>query len=195
MAAKAITRTDVLSMEDYGKIRAEKRKNLVETKRHRRMAVGPHATWYFECYETMWWQIHEMLFIERGGEAQIGDELQAYNPLIPNGRELVATIMFEINDPAVRKAVLDQLGGIEETFFISIDGVEVTGVAEEDVDRTSATGKASSVQFAHFPMSDEQVAAFQRPGAQIMVGSRHPNYGHIALMPELARTALADDLD
>src|SRR3546814_3877920 len=93
--AKEITRADILDMADYAKVRAEKRRALVETKRNRRVPLGPYATFYFESYETMWQQVHEMLFIERGGEAQIPDELEAYNPLIPQGRELVATMMFK----------------------------------------------------------------------------------------------------
>ena len=94
-SARQITRDDVLSMDEYGKMRAAKRREMIELKKPRRVPVGPDATFYFENYETMWAQVHEMLWIERGGEEQIVDELAAYNPLIPQGRELVATLMFE----------------------------------------------------------------------------------------------------
>jgi hypothetical protein len=136
-----------------------------------------------------------MLYIEKGGEAQIADELAAYNPLIPNGRELVATVMFEIDEPARRHAVLAKLGGIEETAVVRIGGETIKGRAEADVDRTNAAGKASSVQFIHFPFTDAQVAAFRAPGAEILVGFTHPHYGHMAVMPEGVRQALAKDFD
>ena len=167
--AKEITRADIMDMAEYAKVRAEKRRALVDIKRNRRVPLGPHATFYFENYETMWQQIHEMLFIERGGEEQIPDELSAYNPLIPNGRELVATLMFEIDNPVVRKNVLSKLGGVEETAFMRFAGHEIVAKAEEDVDRTTADGKASSVQFLH--------------------------YAHMTILPEAVREALSKDFD
>jgi hypothetical protein len=166
---------------------------MAEFKRARRMEVGPVATFYFECYETMWHQVHEMLFIEKGGEAQIPDELAAYNPLIPNGRELVATVMFEIDDPARRARMLARLGGIENTAFIEVAGARILGVAEADTDRTNAEGKTSSVQFIHFPFTTEQAAAFRKEGARVVLGFTHPDYSHMSVMPEAVRQALADD--
>ncbi|WP_455372140.1 DUF3501 family protein, partial [Limibacillus halophilus] len=140
-----ITRQDIMPIEDYVAERKERRAQLVAAKRNRRVEVGPVATWYFENYETMWHQIHEMLYIERGGEEQIADELAAYNPLIPKGSELVATIMFEMDDPERRKRLLSKIGGIEEKTFMKINGESVIARPEEDVDRTTADGKASSV--------------------------------------------------
>jgi hypothetical protein len=137
-----ITQDDILPMERYASERKERRARLVGVKKHRRVEVGPDCTFYFENYETMWHQVHEMLFIEKGGEAQIPDELAAYNPLIPKGRELVATVMFEIDDPARRQALLAKLGGVEETAFLQFGGETVIGRPEEDVDRTSSAGKA-----------------------------------------------------
>jgi hypothetical protein len=196
MAAKhEITRADILPMADYTAARKERRHALVEVKKHRRLEVGPVCMFYFENFETMWNQIHEMLFIEKGGEAQIADELSAYNPLIPKGRELVATVMFEIDDPVRRGALLAKLGGVEQTAFIRIGGETINGVPEEDVDRTSAAGKASSVQFIHFPFTDAQVAAFRAPEAEIVVGFSHPEYAHMAALPALVRQALAGDFD
>jgi hypothetical protein len=193
--SRKITRDDILSMEAFGKVRAGKRRALVEMKRHRRVTVGPVATFYFENYDTMWWQVHEMLWIERGGEAQIPDELAAYNPLIPDGRELIATVMFEIDDPVRRKSFLDRIGGVEKTAFIEVGGHRSRGVPEADMERTSAAGKASSVQFIHFPFDDAARAAFRRPGAQVVVGFEHESYAHMAVMPEATRAALADDFD
>src|SRR6185437_1915776 len=101
---RRITRADIMPLADYTRERAERRRRITEVKRKRRVAVGPFATFYFENYETMWQQIHEMLYIEKGGEEQIEDELRAYNPLIPQGNELVATVMFEIDDAVRRDA-------------------------------------------------------------------------------------------
>ena len=196
MAAKhEITRADILPMADYTAARKARRRALVEVKKHRRLEVGPVCMFYFENFETMWNQIHEMLFIEKGGEAQIADELSAYNPLIPKGRELVATVMFEIDDPVRRGALLAKLGGVEQTAFIRIGGETINGVPEEDVDRTSAAGKASSVQFIHFPFTDEQVAAFRGAGTEIVLGFSHPEYAHMAVLPAPVRQALAGDFD
>ncbi len=198
MAAKhEITRDDILSMADYVRERKELRRALVAAKKHRRLDVGPDCSIYFENYQTMWNQIHEMLFIEKGGEAQIADELGAYNPLIPKGRELVATVMFEIDDPARRGALLAKLGGIEELAFIRIGGETIKGVPEVDVDRTSAAGKASAVQFIHFPFTDAQVTAFRGEAgdAEVVAGFSHPEYAHMAVLPTPVRQALAGDFD
>lgn len=193
--AKQITRDDILSMEAYGAIRRDKAREITATKRHRRMAIGPDATIYFENYDTMWRQIHEMLFIERGGEAQIEDELEAYNPLIPQGRELVATLMFEIPNRERRQQVLGQLGGVEETVSLRLGDERIAAQAETDVDRSTADGKASSVHFLHFPFTDEQVRRFSDPEAEVVLAIEHRNYAHASTMPSDVRAALAGDFD
>ena len=193
--ANQITAADIMDMDAYAKIRKDKRKALVQVKKDRRVALGPHATFYFENYDTMWLQIHEMLFIEKGGAAQVPDELEAYNPLIPNGRELVATLMFKIDNPVLRKEVLSKLGGVEETCFLKFAGHEVVGTAEEDVDRTTADGKASSVQFIHFSLSDAQVAAFKAEGTEVTLGIKHPAYANMTILHDATRSALSKDFD
>ena len=190
-----ITRADILPMPQYEAERRDRRKALVEVKRNRRVEVGPVCTFYFESYETMWAQVHEMLYIEKGGEDQIPDELAAYNPLIPKGADLVATVMFEIDEPLRRKDFLSRIGGIEETAFIKVGGETIRGLPEEDVDRTNAEGKASSVQFIHFPVTPAQAAALKRPGAEVVIGFGHENYGHMVTLPDAVRAALASDLD
>ena len=190
-----ITPADLMPIADYAKERAERRTAMSATKRQRRVEVGPFATFYFESYETMWHQIHEMLYIEKGGEAQVPDELRAYNPLVPKGQELVATVMFEIDDPKRRAQVLGRLGGVEETATMSFAGETVKGVPEADIDRTNAEGKASSVQFIHFPFTKAQIEKFRAPGTQIVLGFGHPNYGHMAVVPETVRAALEKDFD
>ena len=192
---REVTRDDILPMEVYTAERRDWRRKLAEVKRDRRVAVGPVATFYFETYLTMWYQIHEMLFIEKGGEAQIPEELAAYNPLVPKGDELVATVMFEIDDPERRERFLAGLGGVEETVFLKFAGETVRGVPEADVDRTSAAGKASSVQFIHFPVTPEQAAAVKVEGAEVVLGFSLPAYAHMTALPEPVRAALAADLD
>ncbi len=196
MAAKhEITRADIMSMSEYAEARAERRRAIGEVKRDRRFEIGPFATIYFENYDTMWWQVHEMLYIERGGEEQIADELAAYNPLIPNGADLVATLMFEIDQPERRQRVLAGLGGVEETVTMSFAGETITAVPEGDVARSTAEGRASSVHFLHFSFTREQAAKFRAPGAKVVVGIGHPGYGHMAAMPEAVRQALMHDFD
>jgi hypothetical protein len=194
MAAKReIAPEDIMAPEDYAARRSELRARITELKRDRRIAVGPDAMFYFESYDTMWHQVHEMLHVEKGGAEQVPGELAAYNPLIPKGEELVATVMFEIADPARRERVLAGLGGVEETFSITVAGAAITGVAEQDVDRTNSAGKASSVQFVHFPFTPDQIAAFRSGDGDVVVGVGHPNYAHMAVMPDAARAALALD--
>lgn len=196
MTAKhEITPADIMPMDDYAAVRAERLKAIGELKKNRRVAVGPDATFYFESYDTMFHQVHEMLFIEKGGDGQIADELSAYNPLIPNGRELVATLMFEIDDPSRRARFLAGLGGVEETVTLAFGGETIKALPERDVDRTTAEGKASSIQFLHFPFTDAQAEKFRRPGAQVTLGIGHAKYGHTAVLPEDVRVAVAGDFD
>ena len=190
-----LTREDIMPMEEYAKVRKERRSAIVALKRNRRMEIGPVAVCHFESYDSMWQQVHEMLFIERGGEEQITDELNAYNPMIPKGTELVCTVMFEIDEPIRRKTFLSKLGGVEETMTIGFAGETVTGVPEADLDRTTADGKASSVQFVHFPFTDEQVARFRAAGTEVTFGFGHPEYGHMSMLPENVRAELAGDFD
>ena len=195
MAKHELTPRDLMPIDQYGRERRDHGRRVAELKKRRRLEVGPDATFYFENYDTMWFQVHEMLHIEKGGPDQIPDELDAYNPLIPKGRELVATMMIEIDDPARRARVLDQLGGIEETISIAVNGETIRAVAEGDVDRTDAAGKASSVQFIHFPFTDAQADAFREPGADVVVAIGHPRYRHMAGLPEEVRAALTEDFD
>ncbi len=191
---RAITRADVIPVADYAKMRRDHRRKMIETKKQRRLEVGPHACFYFESYDTMWLQVHEMLYIERGGDDQIEDELRAYNPLIPQKGELVATLMFEIDDPGVRARVLRQLTAIEETAFVDIGGERVKASFETDVDRTAEDGKTSSVHFLKFALSPVQVARFRDAATTVMVGFTHANYGHIAVIQPTSRAELGKDL-
>ncbi len=192
---RAISRTDILPLEVYAKERAELRQNMVAIKRDRRVEVGPFATFHFESFQTMWHQVHEMLLIEKGGEAQIEDELRAYNPLVPQGDELVATVMFEIEDPVRRARVLSELGGIEQHIFLDVEGERVCARPESEVERTTAAGKTSSVHFVHFPLTRAEIQRLKRPGARLVLGFDHPNYQHMAVLPESVRQALAADVD
>ena len=193
---RALTRADILDMAEYAKVRKERRAAVAALKRHRRLAVGPFATFHFECYETMWMQVHEMLHIERGGEEQIAGELEAYNPLIPHGDTLIATLMLEIDDPARRERELYRLAGIEDTVRLEIGGTAVAAQPiEDEVARTSEDGKTSSIHFLRFPFAPVEAAAFRTPGARVLLGIGHHAYGHLAIVPEETRAALAEDLD
>ncbi len=191
---REITRADILPIADYEKIRKENKQKLIAIKKNRRIAIGPHATFYFENYDTMWSQIHEMLYIERGGEEQITDELTAYNPLIPNGSEFVATFMIEIDDPVRRDFTLRQLGHIEEKIYFSIDGEKTYAVPEQEVERTTEDGKTSAIHFLHFPLSDTQKTNMKAETAEIIIGIEHDKYGHMARLNDANRTSLLLDL-
>jgi len=181
---KQIEKEDLMSPTVYAESRKQIRKDLVEFKKNRRIALGPYATFYFESFETMLAQVQEMLHIEKGGDEQLKDELIAYNPLVPNGKELIATLMFEIDNPLSRGAFLGKVGGIEKTIFMKIDNQFVNAVPEADVDRTSAEGKASSVQFIHFKLNDDQISKFRSGSLNIELGIDHKEYAHITKLTE-----------
>jgi len=181
---KQIEKKDLMPANVYIECRKQVRKDLVEFKRNRRISLGPYATFYFESFETMVAQIQEMLHIEKGGDEQLKDELIAYNPLVPNGKELTATLMFEIDNPVSRGAFLSKVGGIEKKIFIKIDSEIIKAVPEGDVDRTSAAGKASSVQFIHFKLTDDQIAKFKSGSTNIELGIDHKEYSHTTKLTE-----------
>jgi hypothetical protein len=193
MAKHELVAADILPAADYAEQRAEHRRRVTALKRNRRIEVGPYVTFYFESYDTMWLQVQEMIHIEKGGDAQVPEELAAYNPLVPKGSELVATFMIEIDDPVRRQRILGGIGGIEETAFLRVAGETIKAAPEADQDRTTAEGKASSVQFVHFPFTPAQIAAFSRPGAEVVIGFEHAKYGHMAVLPEPVRAELAGD--
>ena len=190
---REIQKEDIMPLDVYTEKRRELRKSIVDYKKNRRVALGPYATFYFESYETMLAQVQEMLYIEKGGDEQLNDELSAYNPLIPNGKELTATLMFEIDNPISRAAFLGKVGGIEETVFMKINGEKIKAVPEEDVDRTSAEGKASSVQFVHFNFTDDQIEKFQSNSSEIELGIDHKEYSHSTKLSKENIASLSTD--
>ena len=190
---KQIEKEDLIPADIYTESRKQIRKNLIEFKKDRRIALGPYATFYFESFETMVAQVQEMLHIEKGGDEQLKDELIAYNSLVPNGKELTATLMFEIDNPLSRGAFLGKVGGIEEKIFMKIDNEEVKAVPENDVDRTTAEGKASSVQFIHFKLNDDQIYKFKSGSATIELGIDHKEYSHATRLAENSVKSLSAD--
>ena len=190
---REIQKEDIMPLDVYTEKRRELRKSIVDYKKNRRVALGPYATFYFESYETMLAQVQEMLYIEKGGDEQLQDELNAYNPLIPNGKELTATLMFEIDNPISRAAFLGKVGGIEETVFMKINGEKIKAVPEEDVDRTSSEGKASSVQFIHFDFTDDQIEKFQSNSSEIELGIDHKEYSHSTKLSKENIASLSND--
>jgi len=190
---REITKKDLMSLEEYSKNRKTIRKQLVNYKKNRRVSIGPHANFYFESYETMKGQIQEMLYIEKGGDDQLKDELAAYNPLIPKGNELVATLMFEIDNPVLRLDFLNKVGGIEEKTYMKVGNEKVEGISEKDLDRTSTEGKASSVQFVHFNFSEQQIKNFSDINNEIIIGIDHKSYNHMSKISAEVRNALIKD--
>jgi len=192
-ANKLVEKKDLLSLDIYEKNRKKIRKELVEFKKNRRVAVGPYATFYFENFETMLGQIQEMLYIEKGGDNQLKDELEAYNPLIPKGKELVATLMFEIDNPITRADFLGKVGGIEQNAYIKIHDETIKAIAEKDLDRTSSEGKASSVQFLHFVFSNEQIKKFKEIDKEVILGINHDLYNHSSTIQKETKASLIKD--
>ena len=192
---KEIHKVDIMPLDLYTKQRKVLRKNIVEFKKNRRIALGPYATFYFESYETMLAQVQEMLYIEKGGDEQLKDELAAYNPLIPNGKELISTLMFEIDNPVTRATFLSMVGGIEHTVFMKIDGEMIKAIPEEDVDRTSEEGKASSVQFIHFKFNDQQIEKFKLGSLNVEIGIDHKEYSHSTKLTDTNLKSLSADFN
>ena len=192
---KEIEKQDIMPLDVYIKNRKELRKSIVEFKKDRRIALGPYATFYFESYETMLAQIQEMLYIEKGGDEQLIDELEAYNPLVPNGTELTATLMFEIDNPVSRATFLGKVGGIEEKVFMKVDEEIVRAIPEEDVDRTSSEGKASSVQFIHFKFTEKQIEKIKSNSSKIELSINHSEYSHSTVLNESTVKSLSADFN
>jgi len=190
---KNIEKNDLVAPDVYAENRKKIRKQIVDYKKNRRVPLGPHATFYFENFDTMLAQIQEMLHIEKGGDEQLKDELDAYNPLIPKGKELIATLMFEIDDPVLRSDFLGKVGGIEETVYIKILNEKIKAFSEKDVDRTSSEGKASSVQFVHFNFSTEQIKKFKNLKNKALLIIEHGLYNHSTEISSNVREALIKD--
>jgi len=192
-AARKITPQDILPLMEYEQQRKALKAGLIPVKKLRRVGVGPFATFYFENYATMWLQVQEMLRIEKGGDAQVPGELEAYNPLIPQGSELIATLMLEIEDARRRDAVLLTLGGIEETVFLEVGGQTIHATPTDYEDRTTPEGKTSSVHWLRFSFTPEQIVAFRDQSQRVVLGVSHKNYGHMAVLTAETRAALAGD--
>ncbi len=190
-----LSRDDLFSLETYAEKRKDFRAEVLEHKKNRAVHIGPHATLYFEDRLTMQYQIQEMLRIEKIFEAAgIQEELDAYNPLIPDGTNWKATFMVEYGDPEVRRVELAKLVGIEDKTWVQVDGFDkVFAIANEDLDR-STEDKTSAVHFMRFELSDEMVAAIAN-GADINMGIDHENYQHsLSPLPKNMRDSLAGDL-
>ena len=193
-SAAAQLRQSILEDDSYARQRKQRRQEIIDLKRHRRIAVGPYAVLHFENFATMLYQIQEMLWIEKGGDEQLEDELQAYAPLVPNGRELVATMMLEIENKSLREAVLLQLGDIDTSTYLEIAGEKSHAQPEQDAERTTADGKTSSVHFLHFPLTDAQASAMQNDSAEVRINIEHPHYNYRVILSPEQKQALAADL-
>ena len=193
MNKRIISLDDIISNEEYGNIRSSKRREMIEFKKFRRLDVGPVASLYFESRDTMIYQIQEMAYVEKITREELDEELASYNPLVPNGRELTATMMIEIDDPLRRKNFLSRLGGVEEKVKIVIGKNEIYADSEKDVDRTTSEGKASAVHFLHFKFNDDLVEAFNNKENIIQIGIDHEAYGHLSIVSDRVREELAKE--
>ena len=193
MNKRIISLDDIISNDEYGNIRSSKRREMIEFKKFRRLDVGPVASLYFESRDTMIYQIQEMAYVEKITREELDEELASYNPLVPNGRELTATMMIEIDDPLRRKNFLSRLGGVEEKVKIVIGDIEIYADYEKDVDRTTSEGKASAVHFLHFKFNDELVEAFKNKENIIQIGIDHEAYGHLSIVSDRVREELAKE--
>ena len=192
---RRVTRQDLIPDAEFAAQRKARRAALLPLKQLRRVSLGPYCTVIFESYETMLFQIQEMLLIEKGGDAQVADELDAYNPMIPQGSELTATVLFEIEDEVRRDMILRRLGGVEDHFFLQVGAESAAAIQEGDIERTREDGKTSSVHFLHFPLTLERKGAFKDPAARVMVGCDHELYHHLAVLGPAVKAELAKDLD
>ncbi len=189
---RTITPADILPLDQYELIRADKKAEAIERKKLTRLAVGPHATALFENWDSMWLQIQEMLRIEKGGADQLVDELAAYDPMVPKGHELTCTVLFEIADPDRREAFLRTIGGVENHIAIEVGGHRLRARPEGDTERTRASdNKASAVHFMHFDFTPEAIAAWTSGEGPALLLIDHPNYGHAAMISPETRRFLA----
>lgn len=190
-AARTITADDIMPLEQYEVIRADKKQEALARKQLTRLAVGPHATVLFENWDSMWLQVHEMLRIEKGGADQLVDELAAYDPMVPKGSELTCTLLFEIADEVRRDAFLRTIGGVENHVAVQVGDHLIRARPEGDTARTRAhDNKASAVHFFHFDFPSEAIAVWKSGAGNAMLVIDHPNYGHAALIGSDARAFL-----
>ena len=192
---RKITPGDILAYADYDARRSQLRSASIAAKKNRRMEIGPYVTLNFENYQSMWLQVHEMLRIEKGGSEQIAGELEVYNPLIPQGAELIATFMIEIEDAVRRDQELHKLGHIEDSVFLDIGAERIKATPTDYEDRTTLDGKTSSVHWLRFKFKAAQIAAFKSDRQRIVVGMTHANYSHMAVMADGVRAALEKDFE
>jgi hypothetical protein len=195
MMAEKLTRENLYSLEKYAELRAQFRSDVMRHKRNRIVHLGPHATLHFEDRMTMQYQVQEMLRAERIFEASgIQEELDAYNPLIPDGSNWKATFMIEYEDIDERRVMLAKLKGIEKVVWVQVSGFDrVTPIANEDLERETEE-KTSSVHFLRFELTPEMVQAV-KDGAAISIGVDHPDYrSEIEALPQSIRDSLAADL-
>ncbi|MGI9219730.1 MAG: DUF3501 family protein [Woeseiaceae bacterium] len=191
-----LTREDLYSLEQYAEARDDFRAKVLQHKRDRRIELGTNAALYFEDRLTMQYQIQEMLRIEKIFEADgINEELESYNPLIPDGSNWKATFMVEFPDEEERRAMLQQLVGIEDRVYMQVGDLDrCMAIADEDMDRADEV-KTSAVHFLRFELNDEQVAAL-KDGAPLVAGIDHANYQtEVSPLPKNIRTSLLADLD
>jgi hypothetical protein len=189
-----LTQDDLMTLEDYSKVRDDFRRTAIDHRRLRQVPIGPNCTLAFEDSETVKYQVQEMLYIERTfTEGGIKDELDAYNPLIPSGTNLIATMTLEYGDPELRRIKLEQLKNIEDTVFLRIQGHQrIYAIADEDLVRTNEA-KTSAVHFLRFELNAGQIVDFKDVNNKVYLGISHDLYPYEIQVSEEVRKALIGD--
>ena len=194
-----LSNTDILPLNEYEKIRPLKKQEILELKKIRRLSVGPDITFYFENTQTIWWQIQEMLRIEKGGQEQLGDELCAYNPMIPikreKGYEISATMMIEIEDADRRKVILNQLYAIDQHVRFEFKNIVITASSIDSTEERNRESdqKTSSVHFLKWHIPADKVPDFLNEDVTLSIS--HPHYSYKSLLPIFLKQSLKDDFE
>jgi hypothetical protein len=188
-----ITRNDIIPVDVYSEQRATYRASTQSIKNQRRLQVGPDIMVLFENKQTLLYQIQEMLWIERGGDAQLDDEIAAYSPLVPTGTNLCCTVMIGIPDPAERRLALKQLGHIEKHIFLHVGRSVIPATPLDDLERTDQDGKTSSVHFLQFQLTADMIQSFKDPNTSVSLQITHPRYTYHANLDLPLRETLTQD--
>lgn len=188
---KTLHKKDLIIVEEYTQNRTKIREDLRVLKSKRSLNIGPDARFMFECYETLWGQIQEMLYIEGGDDVQIEDELKAYGPLVPQGSELSVTVFFEIPNADMRFEKLSQWGGIEEAIFLQVGDEKIYATSGDELERTNAQGKTSAVHFLKFLFSEDQKNKFKKE--VVVLGFDFEKYPHMMVLSDVIKEELSRD--
>ncbi|MBN9565664.1 MAG: DUF3501 family protein [Alphaproteobacteria bacterium] len=189
-----LSMNDIMPIEEYGQKRNEIRQKLRPFKNARRIAVGPYATVMFEHYDTIWHQVHEMLYVEKGGAEQIAGELEAYNPLMPTSSSITFTLMFEINNPVKRLEFLKSISQVDSHIYLNWGENSLQAHPIDELERTRDDGKTSAVHFLRFDFEVGSKQSFLSYGGDVLFAVRHENYFYVTALSKNLVESLKEGL-